>query len=264
MLLRRHRATSGRKTKEVLDALDWYSSKLSKLESGGVTIAAAELDRLIELYDVPDDDATRLRELGREARRKGALQPVREYARTYLELERTAATVNIHRGELLPGLLQTESYARALLSTGPSDVSASEIDAMTAERTRRIDRFSGDRANLWVVLGEAALHRPIGGDSAHHEQLAHLRRIADFPKVTLQILPFSAGEYSALGMDFTILKLADPQLTVVYVEALTDALYRDVSEDVERYRVAFTKAQVAAVSERETIRMLEARLRETG
>jgi hypothetical protein len=262
MLLRRHREASGHKTKEVLNALDWYGSKLSRLESGGVTIAAAELDRLIELYDVPDEDADRLRDLGREARRRGKLQPVREYARTYLELERSATKVSIHRGELLPGILQTESYARVLLASGPADLPAEDINAVAAERASRIDRFTGDRANLWVVLGEAVLHRPVGGVVAHREQLAHLRRIAELPKVTLQVLPFSVGEYSALGMDFTILDLAEPPLTVVYVEALTDALYRDGAEDVERYRVALTKAQVAAASERESARMLEARLRD--
>nr|WP_245607376.1 DUF5753 domain-containing protein [Pseudonocardia spinosispora] len=162
------------------------------------------------------------------------------------------------------GALQTEAYARALLASGPSDFSPAEIDQMAVDRARRIDRFTGDRANMWVVLGEAALHRPVGGREAHLEQIGHLLQVAEFPQVTLQILPFSSGAYGALGRDFTILDLVDPQLTVVYVEAFTDALYRDAAEDIERYRVAFTKAQVAAASERESLRILEARLRDIG
>lgn len=262
ILLRRHREACGRTPKEVVAALDWYPSKLSKLEKGGVTITSAELDRLVELYGVTGEDATRLRELGREARRRGIAQPVQEWARTYLELERAADEVKTHYGELVPGLLQTVAYARALLATGPANFSPEELDTKAAERARRIERFTGERgSSLWVVLGEAALHRPVGGAAAHREQLAHLRQVAELPRVTLQILPFGSGEHAALGMDFTILELADLPLTVVYVEGLTDALYRDAAEHTEGYKVAFIKAQVAAANERESANMLEARIR---
>ncbi len=113
-----------------------------------------------------------------------------------------------------------------------------------------------------MVLGEAALHRPVGGAAAHREQLSHLRKVAELPRVTLQVLPFDAGEYGVLGMDFTILELADPELSMVYVEALTDGLYHDAAPHTESYRVVFTKAQVAAANERESARMLEARIRD--
>lgn len=263
ILLRRHREAGGRTPKEVLAALDWYPSKLSKLESGGVTITAAELDRLMALYGVAGEDVDRLRELGREARRRGTVQPVRESAQTYMELERAATEVKAHYGELMPGALQTVAYARALMATSLFSFSKEQIEAYSAERARRLERFAGaDGPSLWVVLGEAGLHRRVGGPDAHREQLAHLRLVADLPRVTLQVLPFASGEHTALGMDFTILELADPQLTVVYVEALTDSLYRDAAESTERHTIAFTKAQVAAASERESRRMLDARLRD--
>ncbi|MGI9000217.1 MAG: helix-turn-helix domain-containing protein [Pseudonocardia sp.] len=262
VLLRRYREACERVPKDVVKALDWYPSKVSKLESGGVTISSAELDRLIDLYGVTGTDADRVRELGREARRRGITQPVQEWAQTYVELERSADEVKSHRGELVPGLLQTVAYARALLATGPWTFSPEELDIRAADRARRIEPFTGEGGtSLWVVLGEAALHRPVGGAAAHREQLAHLRQVAELPRVTLQILPFDVGEHTALGMDFTILELVDPSFGIVYEEALTDAVYRDATDDIERYRVAFTKLQVAAASERESARMLEARLR---
>lgn len=263
ILLRRHREASGRATKEVLAALDWYPSKLSKLEGGGVTISAAELDRLVELYEVNDEDAARLRDVGREARRRGALRPVVEYARTYLDLEQAADTLKMHEDAHLPGMLQTEAHARALLATAPSGPPQDTINAVAADRARRGERFaSGNGGQLWVVLGEAVLRRPVGGVDVHREQLRHLRVLAELPRVTLQVMPFDNGEYSALGAGFTIVEVIDPPLSMVYVEALTDGLYFEAEPHLELYRVAFNKAQVAAASERDSTRMLEARLRE--
>lgn len=263
LLLRRHREAAGLAQREAYEALDWYPAKVSKLESGGVTISRAEVDRLAELYGVTGADLERLRALNREARRRGVVTPERDFARTFLDLEQAADEVLALYSELLPGPVQTEDYARALLHSGSAGFDDARIDTIAASRAARLRRFRGEgTARLWVVLGEAALHRPVGGPDAHRAQLRHLRELVDEPRITLQVLPFAAGEHGALGTDFFVLRMLDPAFALVYVPAVTDGLYHEAAPHTDVYSTLFTKAQVAALGERESGRMLDARLRD--
>lgn len=262
LLLRDWRERRGLSSKEAAEALEWYTAKMSKLEKGGVTISAAELGRLIDLYDVEREDAERIRTLGRDARKRGSLGRVPEWARTYAELEQGADEIRLYDGELIPGLLQSEDYARALLET--SIVTAKEdAEARAEERVQRRTLLTGaNPPRLWVVLGEAALHRLVGGAAVLRGQLQLLRDMARLPQVTLQILPFEAGEHVALGVQFCILGFTDPPATFVYLEALADADYLDRPSQTEIYTLAFDRVLVAAATERDSKRMLDRRIRD--
>jgi hypothetical protein len=136
----------------------------------------------------------------------------------------------------VPGLLQTEAYARALIGQGSATTEEeiarrSELRASRQEILRR-----PDAPQLWVVIDEAALRRPVGSRDIVREQIAHLIEVAGHPAVTLQIMPFSAGAHSAMGGPFTILRFAEPDLAdVVYIEQLTSALYLDKPVEVDSY-----------------------------
>ena len=138
--------------------------------------------------------------------------------------------------QFIPGLLQTEEYARALIRLG-SAVSEDEISRRAELRVSRQEVLSGPNPpQLWAVVDEGALRRPVGGREVVREQIQHLIRMADHPAVTLQILPFNAGPHSAMGGPFTILRFAEPDLhDVVYLEQLTSALYLDKATEVDSY-----------------------------
>lgn len=263
LLFRAYRERAGLSSKEAAQALDWYQAKMSKLEKGGVTMAAAEVDRLLDTYGVTGDDADKMRSLAREARRRAPLYHVAEWAQTYLDLEQAATEVKVYHCELVPGMLQTEDYARAIVSAWPTNT-PEDIEQRAVERSRRLDRFTGPNPpHLWAVLGEAVLCREVGGPQVLLTQLRHLREVATRRNVTLQVLPFSGGEHIALESSFTIFELTEPVVaTFVYLETMTDADYLDRPPHTDAYSLAFTKLPAIAASERDSLRMLDKRIKD--
>ncbi|MGH2586061.1 MAG: helix-turn-helix domain-containing protein [Dehalococcoidia bacterium] len=264
ILLREARERLEISSKDVAEKLEWHRSKVTKLEKGATKISAPELDRLIEIYQIEGEQADRVRELGREARKRGVMGRVPDWAQTYVELEQAAEEIKLYEGELVPALLQTEDYARALLATSlitpPEDA-----EQRAKERVRRQERLTnGSPPRLWAVVGEAALHRLVGGPAVLRGQLRWFRELAAMPHVTVQILPFSAGEHAALGTQIRILEFADPRVTFVYLEWLTDAEYYDRPPHTDVYTLAFSKVLVAAADERASKRMLDRRIKELG
>lgn len=262
ILLREWRDRAGLSSKDAADLLEWHPSKLSKVEKGAARISAAELDRLLDKYGVPAEEAERMRALGKEARKRGVAGRVPDWARTYVELEQGADEIKLYDGEMVPGLLQTDEYARALLATS---LIAPPEDApeRAAERVQRQQRLTSDNPpDLWVVLGEAALHRLVGGRAVLRRQLEWLLELANARNVSFQILPFSAGEHPALGTQFCLLNFTEPAATFVYLEGLTDATYFDRAPHTEVYARAFRRLLVAAANERESMRMLGDRIEE--
>lgn len=268
MLLREARERAGVSIKESAEILDWYVAKVTKVEKGGAIISSAELDRLLERYEVPDEQAAKMRKLGKEARRRRSMGRVPDWAQMYVELEQAANEIKFYDGELIPALLQTEEYARAVLSTStvlasPLGLTADEAAERAADRARRRDRLAGEQPpELWVVLGEAALHRLVGGRDVLLGQLQLLRELANRKHVMFQVLPFHSGEHVALGAQFCILHLTDPPTSYVYLEGLTDADYLDKSLHLDVYTLAFNKLLMAAANERESKRMLDRRVRD--
>jgi transcriptional regulator with XRE-family HTH domain len=262
ILLRQFRQAKELPPKAVEEELGWYAGKLSKVEQGQRKLASAEVDRLVALYGLTGADADRVKRLGQEARKRDATSHVPDWARSFVALERSAAEIMCYDPELVPGLLQTEAFARTILSTSLI-VSAEDVDAMVDARVRRKDVLRRDQApRLWVVLGEAALYRKVGDRQILKEQLRHLRELSKLRHITLQILAFDGGEHVALGTGFIVLRLDDPPATRVYLEGLTDATYLHRPSDIELYTLAFDRLRVAALSDKETAKVLDRRIRE--
>jgi hypothetical protein len=151
------------------------------------------------------------------------------------------------------GLFQTEDYARAVTLLGHTSAPADEIDRRVSLRLKRQDLLNGPTPpQVWSVIDEGALRRPVGGAAVMRAQLERLVEVARLRHVTIQVVPFSRGGHAAAGGSFTVLRFGEPEVPdVVYIEQLTSALYLDKRDDVDHYMEvmnhlsteAFTPAQ---------------------
>jgi hypothetical protein len=211
------------------------------MEHGRVGFKERDVGDLLTLYGVTDsEERAALLNLAREANTPGWWHAYSDILPNWLEpyvgLEAAASIIRTYQIQLVPGLLQTEGYARALIRQG-SAASEEEIARRGELRVSRQEILRRpDAPQLWAVVDEGALRRPVGSRDVVREQLQYLIEVADHPAVTLQIMPFHAGAHSAMGGPFTILRFAEPDLQdVVYIEQLTSALYLDKPVEVDSY-----------------------------
>ncbi|WP_018219965.1 helix-turn-helix domain-containing protein [Salinispora pacifica] len=228
-------------------------SKISRMELGRVGFKERDVADLLTLYGITDPtERDALLHLAREANspgwwhRYGDVLP--SWFQAYLGLEAAATRIRTYELQFVPGLLQTEEYARAVVLLGHSRAGSAEIDRRVTLRMRRQQVLHGeDPPQLWAVVDEAALRRPIGGTAVMRQQVSALIEATTLPNVRLQVVPFAAGGHAAAGGAFTILRFSDQELPdVVYIEQLTSALYLDKREDLEFYALAMEQLCVEA------------------
>jgi transcriptional regulator with XRE-family HTH domain len=239
--LHRLRESRGITAEQAAEAIRGSHSKISRIEHGRVGFKARDVADLLTLYGVTDaEERAALLNLAKEANARGWWHAYSDilplWAESYVGLEAAASVIRTYQIQLIPGLLQTEGYARALIRQG-SAATEEEIARRGELRASRQEILRRpDAPQLWVVIDEGALRRPVGSREIVREQLEYLAEVAEHPAVTLQILPFSAGAHSAMGGPFTILRFAEPDLAdVVYIEQLTSALYFDKPAEVDSY-----------------------------
>jgi hypothetical protein len=181
---------------------------------------------------------------------------------TYIAFEGEAEELLTFELAVIPGLLQTEEYARALNEAGPAEIDADEIEErvkVRAERQRILERDNPVR--LFAVIDEAALRRPVGSPEVMRAQLQHLIDLAAHPKITLQVLPFAAGPHPGTGGRFTIMSFPGAGTPdAVYIETIAGELLIE-SGDVDRYRSVFRRLNAKALSPEATIEMLDKMIR---
>jgi transcriptional regulator with XRE-family HTH domain len=239
--LRRLREKAGLTAEQAADEIRASHSKISRIEHGRVSFKERDIGDLLKLYGVADPaERDALMMLAREANVPGWWQRYSDILPNWLEpyfgLEAAASFIRTYELQFVPGLLQTEDYARCVIRLG-NVLGEEEVARRTEVRVNRktvLERE--DPPRKWAVIDEAALRRPIGGRAVMREQIRYLISMCEHPAVTLQVLPFSAGGHPALGGPFTILRFAEPDLRdVVYIEQLTSALYLDKSAEVDSY-----------------------------
>jgi Domain of unknown function (DUF5753)/Helix-turn-helix domain len=240
--LRRLRTEAGISREQAGEAIRASEWKIHRLENGQVGFKERDVVDLLRLYGVTDPgEVASLVVLAREANAPGWWQQygdlLPQWFRAYVDLESAATLIRTYEGQLIPGLLQTEDYLRAVIGGAHLDESPEEAERRVALRMRRQALLEAAIApRVWTVIDEAALRRPVGGPKVMRDQLERLIEVAGLPNVTLQILPFQAGAHPAMVGAFSILRFADQELPdVVYVEHLTNALYLDRRDDVNRY-----------------------------
>ncbi len=268
--LRRLRERQGISREEAGYAIRASGSKMSRLELGRVGFKERDVSDLLTLYGVTaESDRETLLSLARDANspgwwhRYGDVLP--GWFETYVGLEEAAALIRTYEVQFIPGLLQTEEYARAVISLGNSSAQSDEIEQRVSLRKTRqklLTREGGPR--LWAVVDEAALRRPIGGPEVMRGQIEYLIEATKLPGVILQVLPFRVGGHTAEAGAFTILRYPESDLPdVVYVEQLTSALYLDRRDDVDCYMEAMERLCVVSAPPDNTAEILSRILQET-
>jgi len=263
--LRRLREAQGVSREDAGWEIRSSESKISRMELGRVGFKERDVADLLTLYGVDDgEERTRLLALARDANnpgwwhRFGDVLP--NWFQSYLGLEAAAALIRTYEVQFVPGLLQTQEYARSVVLLGHGRAKDDEIDRRVELRMQRQQILTRpDPVKLWVVVDEAALRRPIGGLDIMRSQVeALLEANTSLPNVRLQVIPFNAGGHAAAGGAFSILRFPDEDLPdVVYIEQLTSALYLDKRDDVDLYAEAMERLCVEARPPTDTSKVLE-------
>jgi hypothetical protein len=245
-------------------------SKISRMENGRVGFKRRDVEDLLTLYGVTDAGA-----------RGAALSLVAETNSTgwwnqhgdvapgwfepYLGLESAASVIRDFELQFVPGLFQTEHYARAVTLLTPAAMPGEETERRVSLRLKRQDLLARqDPPHVWAIVDEGVLRRPIGGQAVMRAQLTRLAEVAELPHVTLQVIPFGRGGHAAVGGSFNVLRFDNPDVPdVVYIEQIASALYLDKREDVELYLEVMDRLGAKSLTPQDTQRFLAKILDET-
>jgi transcriptional regulator with XRE-family HTH domain len=259
--LRELRETAELTIDEVGERLECSASKISRIETGHVGVTPRDVRDMLEVYGIDDDEREALVQLAREARKKGWWHAYNEvFTGSFVGLESDASFLHTHQALLVPGLLQTEAYTRAVIRAIRPDVTEADVELRVRGRLNR-QKLITDESNppeYWAVLDEAVLQRTVGGPEVMREQLKRLVEAATLPNVTLQVVPFSSGAHAGMEAPFLILgypEQADPD--VVYVENSTSGVYLEQPEDVHRYTLMFDHLRAAALKPDDTVDLVD-------
>jgi transcriptional regulator with XRE-family HTH domain len=231
--LRKAREAAGMTQSSVAQAMDWSPSKLIRIETGAVNISTNDLRALLSLYEVSADRTKSLIELARAARETPRWNMYKNVASpatiAFLGYESSASIVRNFEPLLVPGLLQTEEYARTVIEVAEAE-RPQHIDALVDMRIQRQEiLIRHPPTEFHFIMDESAIRRRIGGPGVTRRQLRHLREVAEYPNVTIRIVPFTAGMYPRLRVSYLLLEFPDDEdENVLYVESpLGDSVYRE-------------------------------------
>ncbi|WP_405087866.1 helix-turn-helix domain-containing protein [Microbispora sp. NBC_01389] len=267
--LRRLRESKHIRLEEAGHAIRASHSKISRMELGRVGFRRRDVADLLTLYGVGDEaEREALLSLVAQANVPGWWHKYDDvlpsWFEAYVGLEQAASTIRCYEVQFVPGLLQTPEYAAAVVRLGHPDAPPEEVERRVRLRMDRQELLARpDSPNLWAVIDEAVLRRPAGGLEVMRAQIQHLIEMVDLPRVTLQVIPFSAGGHAAAGGPFSILRFAGVGLPdVVYLEQLTSAIYLEKREDIDRYLAVMERLCIQARPLADTQRILSRLLTE--
>lgn len=251
--LLRLRKTADLSREAVAEQTGINKATLYRIETAKARPQARTLKTLLQLYEVDDAKREELGVLLREANQQGWLQTFEgelpDRYSTYIGFESEAAKILTYEALIIPGLLQTEDYARALIRGMMPDGTDEEVENRVAARMQRQKVLEGGQLRLWLVVDEAALKRSVGNAAVLKAQLDHMQQVAKKPNVTLQVLPFEAGPHPALLGSFVILQFGEVGAPdMVYIESEAGDLFLDDELSVERYNDTFEHLRATALS----------------
>ena len=247
--LRRYRNEAGMTQKDVAEAMDWSPSKVIRIESGAVAVSTNDLRVLLSHYKVQDPAVVEdLIQTAKNSKRstwneyRDVITPV---AATYFGYEASASIIRQFEPQVIPGLLQTEEYARALLR---------DVYGLDGDRIERHWRIRQERQELldrdklpemFFILDEAVLRREVGGSKIMNRQRARLEELGAMPSISVQVIPFGRGGYPGLPGPFILLEFLDND-TVLYLESRSETVTRDDPDEIGKYLDAFQGMELVA------------------
>jgi transcriptional regulator with XRE-family HTH domain len=250
--LRRLREEAGLTIDRVAEALECSPSKVSRIETGQVSATPRDVRDMLELYRVDQARREALVQVAREARQPGWWQKfvdVPDGVPAYVGLEAAATSIDVYMSLIVPALLQTPDYAKAVIGAVRPDLPAAEIERRVELRIRRQGLLDQDHPPaMRVLLDDTVLRRRVGGAAVMAAQRRRLLADADRPAVTLQVLEVDAGAHAGMDGPFTIFGFPAPaERDVVALDSAADALYLENPEDVARYLRVFELLLPAAL-----------------
>ncbi|MGH3963584.1 MAG: helix-turn-helix domain-containing protein [Pseudonocardiaceae bacterium] len=268
--LRRLREARGITREAAGETIRASHAKISRLELGRVGFKARDVADLLTRYGVTDEQTRdAFLALVQRANQPGWWHQygdvLSSWFETYLGLEQASSVIRTYEVQFVPGLLQTEDCARAVMQLCQLHGSAEEVDRRVALRMARQDLLTQPGApDYWAVVDEAVLRRPLGSQQTLRAQVRHLIEMAELPNITLQVVPFRTGGHPAAGGPFTILRFAEPDLPdIVYLEQLTSAVYLDKKHETDNYLLVMDRLCVKAEPPADTTRFLNGILKES-
>lgn len=227
-------------------------SKISRIELGRVGFKERDVADLLTLYGVTDaDERSQFLALVQQSNQPGWWHRYSDLIPRWFEdfvgLEEAANRIQAYELQFVPGLLQTEPYARAIASHGRPQTANHDVERRVALRLQRQKVLLGPRApRVWAIVDESVLHRPFGGRRVLRDQIDHLLELTAMPHISLQIVPYRVSGYAAEGA-FTLLRFSEPELpNIAYIEYLTGALYLEKLDEIETYSRALDQLAVDA------------------
>ncbi|MFE3942726.1 helix-turn-helix domain-containing protein [Streptomyces sp. NPDC059118] len=255
--LRRLRELKGMTAEEVAERLLVSQSKISRLENGRRSISQRDVRDLCGVYEVEDHRIVdSLMQMAKDSRQQGWWHAFGDIPYSvYIGLETDAESLRVYEPQVVPGLLQTRSYAEALINGALPEAPPGDIDKRVSVRARRQDRITDPEhpLRLWAVIDESALRRMVGSKQVMIEQLEQLVELSLLPHVTVQVLPFEMGAHPGINGQYAILEFPDAaDSSVVYIEGVTSDLYLEKAHDVQRYSVMYEHLRAQALNVEQT------------
>jgi transcriptional regulator with XRE-family HTH domain len=260
--LRRMREASGITRQAAADAIRGSEAKMSRLEAGRVGFRRRDVADLLTAYGVVEG-STRdvVLSLAEQANEPGwwhrYSDAMPEWFSAYVGLEQAATIIRTYEAQYVPGLLQTEGYAHAVIELGQA-VRADEVRQRVELRIHRQQLlYMQQPPDYWAVIDEAVLRRNLGGRQVMRDQLDHILEASKRPNITVQVVPFDRSDAAAVGGPFTLLRFAEPDLPdIVYLEQLNSALYLNRSVDVEIYLKIIDRLSAGALTPRRSTELI--------
>lgn len=264
--LRELRSAADMTQDQVATCMDWHVSKLFRLENArSPRVNWLDIQGLLDLYGVASPQRDALIQLAKDAKKRGwwtAYQDV--FTGSFVALEDETYLVRRYASELVPGLLQTEAYARSVIQQLRPRYDTESVERRVAARMARQRILEREKPlGLDFILNEAVTRREVGGPAVMTEQLQTLGETAKRENITLRLLPFDAGTHSAMEGAFTIFSFPEEQYPdVVYIEGMMGDLYLESVESVQRYRSAFESLSESAMSPSDTMELITSKTKE--
>ncbi|CAM5643468.1 MULTISPECIES: helix-turn-helix domain-containing protein [Streptomyces] len=251
--LRRLRELKGMTAEEVAERLLVSQSKISRLENGRRSISQRDVRDLCGVYEVEDHRIVdSLMQMAKDSRQQGWWHSFGDIPYSvYIGLETDAASLRVYDPQVVPGLLQTRSYAEALIQGALPEATPADIEKRVQVRLRRQERIAAEEnpLRLWAVLDEAAVRREVGSKQVMIEQLEYLLEMSQLPHVTVQLIPFQMGAHPGVSGQYAILEFPDAaDSSVVYIEGVTSDLYLEKAQDVQKYAVMYEHLRAQALN----------------
>lgn len=257
--LRRLREEHGLSTQELADRLGWSQSKVSRGELARTRVTPTDVGRILDVYGVDSETRGALLQLAHEAQQRGWWVAYGDiFTGSYIGFEDVARKIHAYETILIPGLLQTGRYARAVIEAGrPGD--PADVERRVQARLARQALLTRPGApELHAIIDEAALRRPAGGPDVMREQFRALLPTPERPNVTVQILPFSAGAHGGMDGPFTILSFDPPDPDIAYSETAVGDAYEESAAGTRGVTLRFERIRKAALPVEESAEFVSA------